>query len=64
MARKHKTRRVRPCARCEEEAARLYRVSWTAEVEWALVCDACWPGLSQGNPHYRYGGTWTSRRRR
>ena len=53
----------RPCHRCNQPSDRLYRVVVEPGGPWVFVCDTCWPVVSDGNPHYRYGGTWSSRPR-
>ncbi|MBF2097041.1 MAG: hypothetical protein IGQ88_01515 [Gloeomargaritaceae cyanobacterium C42_A2020_066] len=55
---------LQPCQRCQARVALRYRVQLDATHTWVLVCSACQAQVSQGNPHYRYGGTWKARRRR
>jgi len=54
---------VKACDRCAAKAERLYRVRIERGGPWVFVCDACWAGVREGNPHYAYGGTWTNRAR-
>ena len=56
-----RTKNAKPCERCGEASARLYRVKTNAR-DWSLVCDACWPAV-RAEPGYAYGGTWTTRKR-
>lgn len=60
-----KTGRIRskPCERCGEARDALYRVRVAAEGPWVFVCEACLSAVKPGNPHYRYGGTWKSKKR-
>ena len=41
----------------------LFRVQVSAEGPWIFVCGACLALVKPGNPDYRYGGTWKSRKR-
>ncbi|QFZ91762.2 hypothetical protein [Synechococcus elongatus] len=52
-----------PCDRCQAVVAIRYRIQSEAQGPWQLVCPDCQAHLSQGNPHYRYGGTWKVRHR-
>ncbi|MEM0982894.1 MAG: hypothetical protein AAGI17_02985 [Planctomycetota bacterium] len=63
MKRKVKSKPTKPCGRCGAEAPRLYRVVVEKDGAWVFVCDDCWPSVSEDNPHYHYGGTWTGRDR-
>ncbi|MBF2079220.1 MAG: hypothetical protein IGR76_12040 [Synechococcales cyanobacterium T60_A2020_003] len=51
----------KPCDRCQMLSALRYRIQYTADSGWVLVCPACWQVCSQDNPNYRYGGTWKAR---
>ena len=52
----------RACALCNRLDELLYRVSTEENGPWVLVCPLCWPEVSR-EPHYRYGGTWSARKR-
>lgn len=52
------------CQRCQARVDLRYRVQWDSTRTWVLICPACQAQVSQGNPQYRYGGTWKARRRR
>ncbi|NEP16803.1 MAG: hypothetical protein F6J97_07840 [Leptolyngbya sp. SIO4C1] len=54
--------RQKQCDRCQATAAVLYRVQIDQSGQWQFVCDACWPEVSQNNPHYVYGGTWKAQK--
>jgi hypothetical protein len=54
--------RHKRCARCQQSAAVLFRVSPDLEAGWLFVCEACLPQLKDNNPHYRYGGTWKAQK--
>lgn len=55
--------RTKPCCRCEETKDVLYRVRIEAEGDWVFVCPTCLQRVKPGNPYYRYGGTWKSKKR-
>lgn len=57
------TLKLKPCDRCQTPVKIRYRIQYTAEAEWFLICPACWHEVRPNNPHYRYGGTWKARRR-
>ena len=63
VQRREKAKPSRPCAQCATPAPRLYRVSTDHGSTWSLVCDTCWPAAKATGDPYRYGGTWTSRKR-
>lgn len=60
-----KTKRIRqkPCDRCKAQCTALFRVRVEADGPWIFVCEACLEIVKPGNEHYRYGGTWKSRKR-
>ena len=60
---KTKRTRQKPCDRCKAPSTALFRVQVSAEGPWIFVCGACLELVKPGNPHYRYGGTWKSRKR-
>ena len=55
--------REKPCDRCQQLAAVLYRVQQDDSGTWTFVCPDCWAIVSQDNPFYRYGGTWKAQKR-
>lgn len=61
-----KIKRVRnkACTRCEKANEVLYRVRIEADSGWIFVCPACITEVKPDNPHYQYGGTWKSKKRR
>ena len=64
MGRKTKKLDPRPCERCGDAVDKLTRIQHDEEGAWVMVCDACWPELSEDNPHYTYGGVWRAHKRR
>ncbi len=60
---KTKRTRQKPCDRCKAPSIALFRVQVSAEGLWIFVCGACLELVKPGNPDYRYGGTWKSRKR-
>ena len=34
----------------------------THRKQWDFICDMCWADRCVDNPHYEYGGLWTSGR--
>ncbi|MBI4782017.1 MAG: hypothetical protein HY785_11965 [Oscillatoriophycideae cyanobacterium NC_groundwater_1537_Pr4_S-0.65um_50_18] len=56
--------RSKPCSQCSQRAAVLYRSQIDASQQWVFVCPACFPSISQNNPHYVYGGTWKAQKKR
>jgi len=40
----------------------LYRARINDTGRWVFICDACYPTVSQNNPHYTYGGTWKAQK--
>lgn len=63
MQRREKSTPTKPCAHCHAHAPRLYRVSIDQGTTWSLICVTCWPSAKATGDRYRYGGTWTARRR-
>ena len=59
---KSRERDPRPCERCGAERDTLYRVRTEPEEAWRLVCGPC-VRLLEGDPGYRYGGTWKAKKR-
>lgn len=64
MGRRRKKLEPKPCERCGQDANKLTRIQHDADGAWVMVCDECWPELSEDNPHYTYGGVWKARKRR
>ncbi|MBY6204522.1 hypothetical protein [Halomonas denitrificans] len=60
---KAKRVRTKACGRCETIRDVLYRVRIDQDGEWVFLCPSCLPQVKPDNPHYRYGGTWKSRKR-
>ncbi|MEO1145095.1 MAG: hypothetical protein AAFY26_05805 [Cyanobacteria bacterium J06638_22] len=56
--------RQKRCDRCHQSAPVLYRAQIDASGTWRFICDACYPLVSQQNPHYNYGGTWKAKKRK
>lgn len=56
--------RQKLCDRCQRLAPVLYRAQIDTSREWQFICDACYPEVSQHNPHYIYGGTWKAKKRK
>jgi hypothetical protein len=54
--------RVKLCHRCCLSAPILYRVKHEESGKWIFVCRECWPGVSENNPFYVYGGTWKAQK--
>lgn len=50
--------REKPCARCGQAGEVMYRVIRRAEEGWVFLCPPCRRLEAEGNPEYRYGGTW------
>ncbi|MBE9200694.1 MULTISPECIES: hypothetical protein [unclassified Nodularia (in: cyanobacteria)] len=55
--------RVKMCDRCSQSAPILFRVKFDKAGNWIFVCRECWPGVSENNPFYLYGGTWKARKK-
>ena len=55
--------RQKPCMICQGSKPVLYRVKYDQSQQWGFVCRDCWPGVSQNNPHYVYGGTWKAKKK-
>jgi hypothetical protein len=55
--------RVKPCGRCSQTAAILYRVKYEEDGNWVFLCRECWDIVSLDNPFYVYGGTWKSKKK-
>lgn len=56
--------REKACDRCHQKAPVLYRAQIDESGAWQFICDACYPKVSQNNPHYTYGGTWKAQKRK
>ncbi len=50
--------RQKLCFLCKEDHSTLYRIKYSVHEDWAFTCKKCLTELKNGNPHYRYGGTW------
>lgn len=50
--------RSKPCDHCQQLSTVRYRIQCDASRVWFLVCPDCQARVSEGNPHYCYGGTW------
>lgn len=55
--------RIKFCDRCGESAPILFRVKVAKNGKWIFVCPQCWPGVSENNPFYVYGGTWKAEKK-
>jgi len=55
--------RTKACDLCGRTRDTLYRVRHEAGGDWVFLCVDCQEEVSDGNPHYTYGGTWKSRKR-
>ena len=61
---KKKKRKVRTkeCVNCYTPHVTIHRVKITHRKQWNFICDMCWADRCVDNPHYEYGGLWTSGR--
>jgi hypothetical protein len=50
--------RQKLCFLCKEDHSTLYRIKYSVHEDWVFACKKCLTELKNGNPHYRYGGTW------
>ena len=50
------------CFHCFTPCTVIHRVRVAENGGWESVCDVCWGVRCDGNPHYRYGGLWSSGR--
>jgi len=50
--------RIKYCAVCSEDFSTMYRIQYKQPKEWVFVCENCLKQVKEGNPNYRYGGTW------
>ncbi|WP_019009176.1 hypothetical protein [Deinococcus aquatilis] len=60
------THRVRekPCAQCGQPSPVMYRVIRAEAEGWVFLCPPCRRKAEEGNPEYRYGGTWKAEKGR
>jgi hypothetical protein len=53
---------MKACDKCQDLTSIRYRVQYDSTKNWYLLCPQCWKLVSANNPHYRYGGTWKTKR--
>ena len=63
-AKKKKKRKARTkdCVACYTPHVSIHRVKIDHRNQWRFICDICWADRCVDNPHYEYGGLWTSGR--
>ena len=62
MARKDRVRPSKPCDTCGLEADTQFRVRYSEQDTWRIVCKACQERAKASNG-YMYGGTWKRKKR-
>ena len=54
--------RTKQCFHCFTPCTVIHRVRVVQDGPWESVCDVCWATRCDGNPHYAYGGLWSTGR--
>jgi predicted SprT family Zn-dependent metalloprotease len=61
---KPKRTRTKPCVRCNDTPATLYRIRYEQDGDWVFVCANCRRHLETTHSEtYQYSGTWKSKKR-
>ena len=50
--------KTKTCTHCGGEHSVMFRVQHKPGKVWCFLCEECVLEVREGNPFYRYGGTW------
>ena len=50
--------KTKTCTHCGGEHSVMFRAQYNPGKVWCFLCEKCVLEVREGNPFYRYGGTW------